>query len=426
MEQINFKRTVIIFGAIHAVIFLGLLTPLALGFEFGAAAREYDMAQQILPPTDWQIPYHDFPSEYPPLALLSFLLPGLPTNSWVPYVWLFAAEMLICDLLALLMLADLASTFKISVRNTLVVYTLLILATGPILVARYDLLPAILVLAAVWAFVKGRVKLAWAAAALGFAAKLYPIIIIPFFFIYQVKNRQYNRLIQGGAVFLITLVILFLPWVVIDANGFWHSFTYHFERGLHSESTYGTALLTGQLLGLTKVEGALTYGSWNLSSPLADSLAKISFPLVAGFLFIIYGLFTWRLRKDSPSELSPKMSGPSALKLLQYATLAVAVFLLTNKVFSAQYLAWLCPLIPLVVAGREYFVPLLFIVAAVLTQYVYPYNYIPFELGKALPVIVLTFRNLLLIVMAVAIAVANRPEKNPYQIPGNRTFRSGG
>jgi uncharacterized membrane protein len=425
MDQTNPKRTIIIFAAAHVIIFLGLLPAIAQYFFPGTGSLELYIANKMWWP-NWQIPYHDFASEYPPIALLSFLLPRLVADTIVPYSWAFAAELMICDLLALLMLADLASTFKISVRNTLVVYTLLILATGPILVARYDLLPAMLVLAAVWAFIKGKNKLAWAAAALGFAAKLYPIIIIPFFFIYQIKKRQYSRLIQGGAVFLITLVILFLPWVVIDTNGFWHSFTYHFERGLHAESTYGTALLTGQVLGLTKVDGALTYGSWNLSSPLADSLAKISFPIVAVFLLIIYGLFTWRLYKKSGPEPIEKTSEISALNLLQFTALAVAVFLLTNKVFSAQYLAWLCPLIPLVAAGREYFIPLLFMVAAVLTQYVYPYNYIPFELGKAVPVIMLTFRNLLLIVMAVAIAVANRPEKNPYQIPGNRTLRSGG
>jgi uncharacterized membrane protein len=425
MEQINFKRTVIIFVSIHIFIFLVLLPLLAYFFMKGTGGWEAYIARLIL---EGHIPYHPFVSgfEYPPLALLSFLLPGLITTSLPAYAWLFAAEIMIFDLLALLMLADLASTFKISVRNMLLIYTLAILATGPILVGRYDLLPAVLVLAAVWAFVKGKIKLAWAATALGFAAKLYPIIIIPFFFIYQVKNKQYGQIIKGGAAFLITLLILFLPWVVIDANGFWQSFTYHFERGLHAESTYGTTLLTGQVLGLTKVEGALTYGSWNLSSPLADNLANISFPLVACFLLIIYGLYTWRFQKDSPGDLTTKISGPSALRFLQYATIAVTVFLLTNKVFSAQYLAWLCPLLPLVVRDREYLIPALFITAAIITQYVYPYNYISFELGEAPPVIALTFRNLLLIVMAVAIAFAKRPKESLYQIPGNRALRSGG
>jgi hypothetical protein len=114
------------------------------------------------------------------------------------------------------------------------------------------------------------------------------------------------------------------------------------------------------------------------------------------------------------------------MRLFEYATLTVTVFMLTNKVFSAQYLAWLCPLLPLANKGREYLVPALFMAAAVLTQYVYPYNYINFELGKATPVLILTFRNLLLIVMAIAIALTHRSQRNTYQMPGNRALRSGG
>jgi uncharacterized membrane protein len=423
MEMTKLKKIIIIFVVVHVIIFLGLLPALGIKYEFGGGSLESYFAQLML---NGQIPYHDFANEYPPLALLSFLLPGLISTSIPVYSWLFAAELMICDLLILLMLADLATTFKVSVKNTLVVYTLFILAIGPILVSRYDLLPAMLALAAVWAFIKGRTKLAWTVAALGFAAKLYPVIIVPFFVIYQIKNRQYSRLIQGGVAFLVTLVIFFLPWIIIDANGFWHSFTYHFERGLHAESTYGTALLTGQLLGLTTTQGDLTYGSWNLSSPLADSLAKISFPLTACLLLVIYGLFTWRLQRETNSESTIKISGTAAMRLFEYATLTVTVFMLTNKVFSAQYLAWLCPLLPLANKGREYLVPALFMAAAVLTQYVYPYNYINFELGKATPVLILTFRNLLLIVMAIAIALAHPSQGNTYQMPGNRALRSGG
>ena len=120
-----------------------------------------------------------------------------------------------------------------------------------------------------------------------------------------------------------------------------------------------------------------------------------------------------------------ELSEPSAAQLLKYATLVVAVFMLTNKVFSAQYLAWLCPLIPLA-ADRRYLAPMLFIAAAVLTQYVYPYQYISFEMVKALPVLVLTFRNLLLILMTVLIAVVDPNRDSLYQTNGTRALRSGG
>ena len=422
MDRTSFKKTVVIFGAIHAVIFLGLLPAMAHFLYPGTGGLENFIAQLI---RGGQIPYHDFASEYPPLALLSFLLPGLFFNTVTAYSWAFAAEMMVFDLLALVMIADLASTLKMPVKNTLTVYTLLIVATGPILVARYDVLPAALVLAALWAFVKGKNKLAWAAAALGFAAKLYPIILLPIFVIYQLKNRQYSRMIAGGAVFLGVTLLVTLPWIIIDASGYWHSWTYHLERGLHSESTYGTALLTGQLMGLTTVQGALTFGSWNLSSPLADSLAQMSFYISAAILLAVYGFYAWRLQREAEGAPKAALSESSTAQLLKYATLAVAVFLLTNKVFSAQYLAWLCPLIPLA-ADRRYFAPMLFVAAAVLTQYVYPYQYISFELGKAMPVLTLTFRNLLLVLMAALIAAAGRIPAGLYQTNGTRALRSGG
>jgi uncharacterized membrane protein len=414
----SWKKTLLIFVAVHVFLFLCVLPLLALAFYPGTGTLELFLAERML---EGKIPYHDFPSEYPPLALLSFLLPGLVAHHTVAYSVAFAAELMICDLLIMLMLADLSSFFKISVRRTLAVYTLLILATGAILVCRYDLLPAMFVMAALWAFIKGKNKLAWAAAGLGFAAKLYPVIILPFFVIYQFRNRQYRRLVEGGVVFLALLIVFSLPWVIIDAPGYWQSWTYHLERGLHAESTYGTALLVGQVLGLTGVTGELTFGSWNLSSPLADSLAKMSFYIFTCLLIIVYGIYAWRSRKDAGESAGTALSAIAAARLIQYSALAVIVFMLANKVFSAQYLVWLCPLLPLINGGKDYIITTLFVAAAFLTQYVYPYNYTPFELGEALPVFVLFLRNVLLVVAAVLIALSWR-----HQMPGSRALRPGG
>jgi hypothetical protein len=161
-------------------------------------------------------------------------------------------------------------------------------------------------------------------------------------------------------------------------------------------------------------------------SPLADTLAKISFPLTAVVLFIIYGIFAWRLRKESNDESMTKIYEVSTANLIKYTTLVVAVFMLTNKVFSAQYMAWLCPLIPLIAGGTPYLISGLFMVAAILTQYVYPYNYISFELGHSLPVSILLLRNLILIITTVLIAWPSNIKDRLYQSPGKRALRSGG
>jgi uncharacterized membrane protein len=411
----DLKKDLLLFGALHVVIFLGLFPVVARLFYPRTGLLELYMTRQVL---SGRLPYRDFTSEYPPLAILFFLLSGLFFRTVTAYSWAFAVELLLCDVLVLFFIADLASVMKVPVRHTLAVYTLLILAVGPIVVSRYDMLPAMLVLAALWAFIRGRTGLAWAAVALGVAAKMYPVLLVPLFIICQLQERQYRRLITGVAIFLAVLLVVGLPWLLIDAPGFWHSLTYHLERGLHIESTYGSALLLGRLSGMTGMDIGYAYGSWNIISPLADRLSGISLFVSAGFLVLVYGLFALRLRRGAGEGPAPR--------LLQYTALAVVVFMLTGKVFSAQYLVWLCPLLPLVPARRQYFVSGLFVVAAALTQYVYPYNYTPLVRLETWPVVMLALRNILLVVAAVLMALPRPVAAVPHQMPGTSALRSGG
>jgi uncharacterized membrane protein len=149
-------------------------------FYPGSGEFERQIALKIL---DGQVPYRDFVNEYPSLALFTFLLPALFFRAPLAYHLAFAAELLLFDLLAMALIAFVAACFKISLRRSLTVYTFVIVAVGPLITMRYDLLPAVLVLAALTSFMIGRTKTAWAVLALGVTAKLYPVIIAPLFVI---------------------------------------------------------------------------------------------------------------------------------------------------------------------------------------------------------------------------------------------------
>jgi len=398
----NHWRMLIIFGVAHLAIFLCFFAVMAQLFYPAAGELERNFALQML---DGRMPYRDFACEYPPLALLSFLVPALLFRTPAAYAFAFAGELLLFDLVVLVLIASLASRLNMPVRSALAAYTVLLLAVGPLVVCRYDMLPAMLSLAALWAFVGRRTGTAWTLIALGVTAKLYPVVLVPLFFIYNVINGEYRRLARGIVFFLGVLFVVVVPWLVIDAAGFWHSLTYHMERGLHSESTYGTVLLVAQSLGWTRVEGSLTFGSWNITSPLADVLGGLSFYFVLGFLAAVYGWFGWLVAGWVKERSGGGIAGPhyAVRLLLQVAFLAVLVFMLTNKVFSAQYLIWLCPLLPLLGGQSRYIAWLLFAAAAALTQYVFPYHYIEFELGNIVPVVMLAGRNLLLVAVVAVI-----------------------
>ena len=107
-------------------------------------------------------------------------------------------------------------------------------------------------------------------------------------------------------------------------------------------------------------------------------------------------------------------------RLLQFAFLAILVFIVTGKVLSAQYLIWLCPLLPLLVRkGRDY-LWLLFVGAAAITQYIFPYGFFDFEQFKPYAVILLALRNFLLValVFSVGLIIYRGKEIGLAQKPG--------
>ena len=457
------EHPLLFFAVLHAILFMAVSANLdGIHGLVGFGGLERFFTVKIL---DGQVPYSDFSCEYPPLALLSFLLPGLIAATQPAYGFLFALELLLLDLVVLFILWKLANRFKMRVWYVLGIYTLCLMAVGLVVTGRFDILPAALVLVALYAFISGKNKTAWAVLALGFTAKLYPIIIAPLFALYLLRQIKLNvkhfitsfvfalglvlgllgwvtdvyatstgiilfvvcilitfillirwrikpqhcRLVQGIAIFGGIVLVLNLPWIIINADGYWQFLSYHMERGLHAESSYGSMLLVGQTLGLTHVGGAMTYGSWNIVSPMADTLAKSSFYITASLLLPTYALYALQLWKKSNATGGGGIFSHGAAELmLRYSLLAVLIMLLTSKVFSPQFLIWLCPLVPLVRVRWRYIPWLLFLVAGAITQYIYPYHYMEFEyatlgseLGETYLIIMLAIRNFLLLAMAV-------------------------
>lgn len=398
------KRPLIFFALLHAVLLLGIYS--ILDNSVGNCGVERSIAVNIL---DGQLPYSEASSEYPPLAILSFLLPALLCSAQPAYGFLFALEIYLINLAVIFIMAKLAARMKLGTWKVLGMYTLCLAAMGSIVTGRYDLLPAALVLAAIYAFVNGRNNMAWAALALGLTAKLYPAIIAPFFAIYLLRYRQYRKLAQGAAVFLAVVLVISLPLLIVDASGYWESISYHLDRGLHSESSYGSLLLVGKLMGLTDLTSGFSYGSWNLNSPLADNLAHAATYVTFGLLAFAYGMYARRLWQK-PGDEFVEMRGGEMQSLLRYAALSVMIMLLASKLLSPQFLIWLCPLLPLVIVRWRYALPVLILIIGVITQYIYPYHYLEFEALVPHTIVLLAVRNFLLMVMAVVMLLPLRSQ----------------
>jgi hypothetical protein len=101
----------------------------------------------------------------------------------------------------------------------------------------------------------------------------------------------------------------------------------------------------------------------------------------------------------SPARVSPDAS--ALADLLNYSFAVIVVFMVTNKVFSPQYMVWLYPLFPLVSGRFRAVIWIVFLAASCLTWYIYPLHYYDLIDTQQVAVDALILRNTLMIFTAV-------------------------
>jgi hypothetical protein len=271
------------------------------------------------------------PAEYPPLSILPFALTLAGPANWYPDV--FAFWMGVLFVLGYFAFRRWAGPQQ---AGAYLVYSL---AAGPAtLVFRFDLVPALLVVGAVWLLQRKRFAAAYLFLAAGTLIKLYPLLIVPIAVVAHWRSRTDNRvgvrrkIVMGVGACLATITVGFVAAAIIDPRNGLSSLTYNFRRPNEVESVPATMLWLGSLLGI-RATATASYGSFNLIGDLSgavDALAAVA--LVAGLLWVY-----WRQLRGH-------------LTTQQAAVAAVLVILCTSKVLSAQYVIWLAPLLAATVA----------------------------------------------------------------------------
>lgn len=321
----------------------------ALTFWFGSRAINHLPADQcsfLLPLSGPQLPFHMLPIEYPPLTLLVFSLPLLAP---VPYYQLaFALCMsLICVLIYWLLL-------KYGPRGAALFFALYALVGGVATATeRYDLVPAALTLLAVLAAERKHWTWASISLAIGTLIKLYPILLLPAFFIAEQQSQGRMHLptksltpaatilhlwytLRGASqwrrkntiiFFSIILSITSLFAILNFEKAVVSQISYFIHRPIQVEATSGAFLWIAHTLGAPlHIEN--TFGSLNIISPLDGPLSSICTLLLAlGCLLVIW--MQWRGKLD----------------ITQTSIALLLVFIATGKVFSPQYIIWLMPLL---------------------------------------------------------------------------------
>jgi hypothetical protein len=355
-----------------------------------------------------QSPYTGFEVEYPPLALLPMVLPQLPSilrqQSLPQYVILFFIQNAFFSYLIgkILLNSIPANPTNSQTRNQVVkvlaVYAVLVAINLTIIFARYDVFAALLTLLAFGFVIKQRPMQAGMWLGLGVAAKLYPIILLPVFCLYYLIKRGYDDCLKFLLGTALTIAVVFLPFALIGKSDFLYFLSYHKLRGLHLETLPSGILLLMQKLGWTNVQFELNYGAYHLTSPIAVPILKI-LPVANLVLFalVIFCCFNhFRQEYRSTGKISQK-------SLALYSMLTLLVFILSAKVFSAQYIVWLLPFFLLLRLNKNY----LFLITSVsiANTLVYPFLFSRLLNLQLLPVLILNLRNILIVILTIYLFV---------------------
>jgi hypothetical protein len=345
--------------------------------------------------TGGDVPYRDFPFEYPPLAAGLVTLARLLPLSYGPA---FSLMMLAALCATVLGTVATARALEMSVRRQAaagLAVALVPFLLGDFLATRFDLAVTALLAWTLWAAVTFRFPLAWALLACAIALKLVPIMLVPLLIVWHRRHRSTRCTLTWAVIAAGVVLATFLPFVALSPGGVWNMFWYHIDRPLQIES-----LGAGYLLGLHALANIVlhvddSFGSQNLIGQGPDVIAAVSTALMLVGLAAVCATAVVLLRRI------PQPGGAQLFVTACAATLAITV--VGGKVLSPQFLVWLLPATLLVTGryGRAAFA--VTVCALIVTQLYFPVRYWDL-VGLETPAIALLVIRDALLVALVALA----------------------
>ncbi len=347
--------------------------------------------------------------EYPPLALVPILVAFAPSHlaggffngfkalfAFESYLLALGIGLIVWSLLPRLLPEETGRQHQLRLAAYVVGFPLI----GQLATTRFDLTPTFLTIAAValWLRRTPRSEAAsWLVLALAVGVKLVPVIVAPLLLLDLLARRGIRAAILHGLGFTAALAVLLLPELAISRAGYEAAYAYQMDRGIQMESLYANALLLLSKLGRVEIVTAHAWGSFEYVSRWTPPLRTVSSLVQLAALAAVYATFAWvrfRARDD----------GRHDVRLVTATTLVLLAFIATGKVFSPQYLIWLMPFVVLL-PGREGRRTIVwFLATLVVSQLIFPWFYGSLRHQTAWAALLLTTRNILIVVLLCLVA----------------------
>lgn len=333
------------------------------------------------------------PWVYPQLALVPMMLAHLPATVLEAAVGVHGAYLIgwavlvtICDLLAFAVLVGRSRSHARVMAGGF--WAAAIVLLGPVGLYRIDaVVVPLAVMGGLWLArrpVVGTVLLT-----VGAWIKVWPGALA---LAAVVALRARRRVALAAAV---TTVLLVLALLLAGAGGYIFGFLgEQTGRGLQIEAVAATPFLWMAATGAASISYSYDILTFQVAAPGVEVTAALLTPLMVLVVAAVVGVGVWSIR-----------AGATWQRLLPPLSLAlVTALIVTNKVGSPQFQTWLlAPVVLWIVYDRARALTpmLLALVLCALTFAIYPVLYDALLHAQPLPILVLTVRNVLLLILFV-------------------------
>lgn len=373
----RYGGTIALLAAVASTVYIG----------FGLVApNQGDIAWYQWIIHDWaagKLPYLMHPVEYPPYALIIFLIPWWLGDASYLFHFLVLACALDIGIKALLLYAAWRNRGSPRAYLPLIFYSLAVPLISYFYLQRFDLWPAAVALAALILFSRKKYLFSGVLLSVATGIKLYPAVFVLPLLAIAYRDKKWKPFMAGLAIGILPIIIasFFLPW--------WRFAEFQGARGLQAESLYASVIWFVHFFASLNLAWIRTTAWFEVQGPLPSAIVDW-----ARVLFGVSVLAsTWVAVR---AGLRLKAGEFSAGRLARIALVPLLSFMVFNLVFSPQYTIWVIPVAALAALEGSLWPVLLVLASAALIRFFYPVaDY--FSHGLTLPeTAALLGRNLLL------------------------------
>lgn len=301
-------------------------------FDIGVYFTHIQMALQGQSPfnPEFQYPILIF------VPLLIAIVPAILAQNAMVFVFTFQILMVICDIVTIL------CVYLIALRlwNERTAFLAGILyavafAAAYFVITKYDAFPTCLLMLALLFTVYRQEMKGYAASVLGFFTKVFPVLALPFFVLFNAKRTSLKQEVIAAAKIAIPIaVVLFLPLFILIPE------TFRIYVPIRSELGYYSNTLTFTIY-------SWVHDVFNIGISIDMVSAVMYVVMAAGILSLLYAAYV--------------IPGWDMKLLLKLILCSVVLVVICAKVRSPQYIVWFTPLLCLLAADNVRKIVVLFI-----------------------------------------------------------------